>query len=73
MDISNLNLSNELLENSEQIENENVQHVIIDKSIWDYFLELVFFIIRCIIICLIPVVAYYFFVLFTWFNPNNLI
>jgi hypothetical protein len=34
---------------------------------------LVFFIIRCIIICLIPVVAYYFFVLFTWFNPNNLI
>ena len=73
MDISNLNLSNELLENSGQIENENIQHVIIDKSIWDYFLELVFFIIRCIIICLIPVVAYYFFVLFTWFNPNNLI
>ena len=73
MYISNLNLSNELLENSEQIENENIQHVIIDKSIWDYFLELVFFIIRCIIICLIPVVAYYFFVLFTWFNPNNLI
>jgi hypothetical protein len=33
MDISNLNLSNELLENSEQIENENIQHVIIDKSI----------------------------------------
>jgi len=73
MDISNLNLSNELLENSEQIENENIQHVIIDKSIWDYFLELVFFIIRCIIICLIPVVAYCFFVLFTWFNLNNLI
>jgi hypothetical protein len=33
MDVSNLDLNNELLDNSEQIENENIQHVIIDKSI----------------------------------------
>ena len=73
MDVSNLDLNNELLNNSEKTENENVQHVIIDKSIWDYFLELVFFIVRCIIICLIPAIAYYFFILLTWFNPSNLI
>ena len=73
MDVSNLNLNNELLNNSEQTENENVQHVIIDKSIWDYFLELVFFIVRCLIICLIPAVAYYFFILLTWSNLSNFI
>jgi hypothetical protein len=35
MDVSNLNLNSELLNNSEQSEseNENIQHVIIDKSI----------------------------------------
>ena len=61
MDVSNLNINNELIDNSELIEDEKIYHVVIDKSIWDYFLELVFFVIRCLIICFIPVIVYYFF------------
>lgn len=68
MDVSNFNINEEILNNSSVDVSDEVKHIIIDKSLGDYFLELVFFVLRCLFVCFIPFFAYYFFVLFTWFK-----